>query len=143
AAGFLAGAAFLATGFLATAFLAAGFLAGAAFLATGFLATAFLAAGFLAGAAFLATGFLAGAAFFATGFLAGAAFFAGAFFAVAIHHSLEVKHNYYVYKTCSLSALPKRGINLGHSQKTDNARNPCETGDTEAPLGEFILVAFF
>jgi hypothetical protein len=116
ATGFLAGAAFLATGFLATAFLATGFLAGAAFLATGFLATAFLA-----------TGFLAGAAFLATGFLAGAAFLAGAFFTVAIHHSLEVKHiryDYYVYKTCSLSALPKRGINLGHSQKNRQRPKP-------------------
>jgi hypothetical protein len=55
-------------------FLAAGFFAGAAFLAAGlaaaFFTAGFLAAGFFAGAAFLAAGFFAGAAFLAAGFLA-------------------------------------------------------------------------
>jgi len=109
-AGFLAGAAFLATG------LATGFLAGAAFLAAG------LAAGFLAGAAFLATGFLAIG--LAAGFLAGLAFLAGAaFFAVAIHHSLEVKHihyDHYVFKNVQSECTSKAWYQLATVKFFDN-----------------------
>jgi hypothetical protein len=83
AAGFFAGAAFFAAGFLA----AVGFFAGAAFFTAGFLA----AAGFFAGAAFFAAGFFTGAAFLAAGFLAAGFFAAGflAFFASAMLNLLD------------------------------------------------------
>jgi hypothetical protein len=105
----------LAAGFLA----ATGFLAGAAFLATGFLAATFLTAGLAAGLA---------AAFLTAGLAAG-------FFTVAICHSLEVEH---IHLSLQLEATCSQNLHFQSVVSTGDrlARNPLNTGDTEAPLGE-------
>jgi hypothetical protein len=75
------------------------------------------------------------AAFLAAGLAAG-------FFTVAIYHSLEVEH---IHLSLQLKATCSQNLHFQSVVPTGNrlARNPLNTGDTEAPLGEPYSSYFF